>query len=80
MYIEKVGKCQSYLFYYKQIFITMIYNEKIQMLLESLDGKLRILQNGISGAQHLSPSEAHTTLEDARKIVERISELTRINR
>ena len=58
----------------------MIYNEKIQMLLESLDGKLRILQNGISGAQQLSPSEAPTTLEDARKIIERVSELTRINR
>ena len=58
----------------------MIYNEKIQMLLESLDGKLRILQNGISGAQQLSPSEALTTLEDARKVVERIAELTRINR
>jgi len=50
------------------------------MLLESLDGKLRILQNGISGAQHMSPTEAHTTLDDARKVVERISELTRINR
>jgi hypothetical protein len=58
----------------------MIYNEKIQMLLESLDGKLRILQNGISGAQQMSPTEAHTTLDDARKVVERISELTRINR
>jgi hypothetical protein len=58
----------------------MIYNEKIEMLLESLDGKLRILQNGISGAQHMSPSEAHLTLEDARKIVERVAELTRINR
>jgi hypothetical protein len=58
----------------------MIYNEKIQGLLEALDGKLRILQNGITGAQHMSPSEGHTTLEDARKIVERISELTRINR
>ena len=58
----------------------MIYNEKIQMLLESLDGKLRILQKGITGAQSRSPSVAHTTIEDARKIVERISELTRINR
>jgi hypothetical protein len=58
----------------------MIYNEKIQGLLEALDGKLRILQNGITGAQQMSPSEVHTTLEDARKIVERISELTRINR
>ena len=58
----------------------MIYTEQIQNLLESLDGKLRILQNGITGAQSMTPSEAHTTLEDARKVVERISELTRINR
>ncbi len=58
----------------------MIYNEKIQTLLESLDGKLRILQNGITGAQNKTPSAAHTTLEDARKIVERVAELTRINR
>ena len=58
----------------------MIYNEKIQIMLESLDGKLRILQNGITGAQHMSPSEAHQTLEDARKIIERVAELSRINR
>ena len=58
----------------------MMYTEKIQTLLESLDGKLRILQNGINGAQHMSPSQAHTTLEDARKIVERVAELIRINR
>jgi hypothetical protein len=58
----------------------MIYNEKIEMLLESLDGKLRILQNAVNGANQISPSEANTTLEDARKIVERITELNRINR
>jgi hypothetical protein len=58
----------------------MIYNEKIKNLLESIDGKLRILQNGITGAQHLSPSEAHTTLEDARILLERVAELSRINR
>lgn len=58
----------------------MIYDEKIKTLLESIDGKLRILQNGITGAQHLSPSEAHATLEDARILVERVAELTRINR
>ena len=58
----------------------MIYNEKIQMLLESLDGKLRILQNVIKGAQQITPSQAIEVLEDSRKIVERISELTRINR
>lgn len=58
----------------------MIYNEKIQTLLESLDGKLRILQNVIKGAQQITPSQAIEVLEDSRKIVERISELTRINR
>ena len=58
----------------------MIYNEKIQMLLESLDGKLRILQNVIKGAQQITPSQAIEVLEDSRKLVERISELTRINR
>jgi len=58
----------------------MIYNEKIQTLLESLDGKLRILQNVINGAQQITPSQAIEVLEDSRKIVERVTELTRINR
>lgn len=58
----------------------MIYNEKIQTLLEALDGKLRILQNVANGAQQVSPSDINRTIEDARKIVERVSELVRINR
>jgi hypothetical protein len=58
----------------------MIYNEKIQTLLESLDGKLRILQNVANGAQQISPSDVNMTIEDARKIVERVSELVSINR
>lgn len=58
----------------------MIYDEKIQTLLESLDGKLRIVQNVANGSQILSPSDVTTTIEDARKIVERVSELVRINR
>jgi hypothetical protein len=58
----------------------MIYNEKIQTLLEALHGKLRIIQNVANGAQQLSPSEVNTTIEDAKKIVERVSELVSINR
>jgi hypothetical protein len=58
----------------------MIYNEKIQTLLESLDGKLRILQNVANGAQQISPSDVNMTIDDARKIVERVSELVSINR
>jgi hypothetical protein len=58
----------------------MIYNEKIQTLLEALDGKLRILKNVANGAQQLSPTDINQTIDDAQKIVERVSELTRINR
>ena len=58
----------------------MIYTEKIQTLLESLDGKLRILQNVANGAQQISPSDVNMTIDDARKIVERVSELVSINR
>ncbi len=58
----------------------MIYTEKIQTLLESLDGKLRILQNVANGAQQLSPSDINMTINDAKKIVERVSELVSINR
>jgi hypothetical protein len=58
----------------------MNYTEKIQTLLESLDGKLRIIQNVANGAQQLSPSDINKTIEDARKIVERTSELVSIIR
>lgn len=58
----------------------MMYNEKIQTLLEALNGKLRILKNVANGAQQLSPSDINQTIDDAQKIVERISELVRINR
>jgi hypothetical protein len=58
----------------------MIYNEKIQTLLEALDGKLRILQNVANGAQQVSPSDINKTIDDARKIVERVAELVSINR
>lgn len=58
----------------------MMYDEKIQILLESLDGKLRILKNVANGAQQLSPSDINQTIDDAQKIVERVSELVRINR
>jgi hypothetical protein len=48
--------------------------------LESLDGKLRILQSAINGERNISPSDARKTLDEARYTVERITELNRINR
>lgn len=58
----------------------MMYNEKIQNLLQALDGKLRILQNVANGAQQLTPTQVNQTIEDARKIVERAHELASINK
>jgi len=58
----------------------MIYNEQIQILLNSLDGKLRILKNVSNGAQQLSSSDVNIVIDDARKIIERVSELVSINR
>jgi len=58
----------------------MMYNEKIQILLEALNGKLRILKNVANGAQQLSPSNINQTIDDASKIVEKVSELVSINR
>jgi len=58
----------------------MIYNEKIQILLDTLDGKLRILKNVSIGAQQLTPSQIYQTIEDSQKIIEKISELVSINR
>ena len=58
----------------------MMYDEKIQTLLEALEGKLRILKNVANGAQQLSPTSINQTIDDAQKIVERVSELVRINR
>lgn len=58
----------------------MIYNEKILALLETLNGKMRILENAANGSQNISHSDVINTLNDSKKIIERIAELVSINR
>jgi hypothetical protein len=58
----------------------MIYKEKIQGLLESLDMKLKVIQNISNGTMRLEPNEITAVIQDARKITERISELITIER
>jgi hypothetical protein len=69
------------LFIYKNnIFITtMMYNEKILTLLDALKGKLRILDNAANGAQNLTHTDIITTIEDSKKIVERVEDLVSVN-
>lgn len=58
----------------------MMYDEKIQMLLETLNGKMRILENAANGSQTLTHSDVVNTINDSKKIIERISELVSVNR
>jgi len=58
----------------------MIYNEKIQTLLETLDGKLRLLENAANGVQNITHSDIINLISDSKKIVERVSELVSVNR
>lgn len=58
----------------------MIYKDKIQGLLESLDMKLKVIQNISNGTMRLDPKEITAVIHDARKITERISELIGIER
>lgn len=58
----------------------MMYNEKILTLLDALKGKLRILDNAANGAQNLTHADIITTIEDSKKIVERVEDLVSVNR
>ena len=58
----------------------MIYNEKIQTLLDSLHGKLKVLQSVANGTQQMDYDSLNQTIEDSRKLVERVSDLVGINR
>jgi len=58
----------------------MIYKEKVQNLLEVLNGKLRILEAVTTGAMRLSAQETNAIVKDAQKISENISEIISIER
>ncbi len=58
----------------------MIYKEKVQNLLEVLNGKLRILEAVTTGAMRLSAQETNTIVKSAQKISENISEIIGIER
>jgi hypothetical protein len=58
----------------------MIYKEKVQNLLEVLNGKLRILEAVTTGAMRLSAQETNVIVKDAQKISENISEIISIER
>ena len=48
----------------------MIYDEKIQAMLDTLNGKLRILENAANGSQNVTHSDIINTINDSKKIIE----------
>lgn len=58
----------------------MIYKEKVQNLLEVLNGKLRILEAVTTGAMRLSASETNKIVKDAQKISDNLLEIISIER
>jgi hypothetical protein len=58
----------------------MIYKQQIQGLLESLEGKLRLIENVATGAMKLSNDEVIALIEQTKKIRERMSDLIAIER
>ena len=58
----------------------MIYKEKVQNLLEVLNGKLRILEAVTTGAMRLSADEANKIVKDAQRISDNLSEIISIER
>lgn len=58
----------------------MIYKEKIESLLETLDGKLKVISNVANGGVRISAEELNVLINDCLKIKNRIQELISIER
>jgi hypothetical protein len=57
-----------------------MYKQKIQGLLEVLEGKLRMIENVSTGALKMSNAEVENLISQTKNIREQISELVRIER
>lgn len=58
----------------------MVYREKIQSLIQSLEAKLNIIQNVANGKMRLDANQLDTVLNECKSITDRISELISIER
>ena len=56
----------------------MWYKEQVENHLSSLEGKLRIIENVVTGAMRLSHEELLQIINDTKKVAERIGEFISI--
>lgn len=68
------------LFLLFKIFISMIYKQRVQSLLETLEVKLRIIESIASGQMKMSQTEVAQLINNAKNIREQISEIVRLEK
>jgi hypothetical protein len=56
----------------------MRYKEQVENHLSSLEGKLRIIENVVTGAMRMSHEELLQVIEDTKKVSQRIAEFVSI--
>ena len=56
----------------------MRYKEQVENHLSSLEGKIRIIENVVTGAMRMSHEELLQVINDTKKVVERIGEFVSI--
>lgn len=58
----------------------MIYKEKLQTLIQALEGKINIIQHVANGKMRLDANQLDTVLNECKSITNRISELISLER
>lgn len=58
----------------------MIYKEKLQTLIQALEGKITIIQHVANGKMRLDTNQLDTVLNECKSITNRISELLSLER
>jgi hypothetical protein len=58
----------------------MVYKKQIQNLLESLDAKIRLIDNVSKGVMRMESNDVNQLIDQTKKIVEQISNLISIER
>ena len=53
----------------------MVYKERIQQLLEALNGKLDVIEKVSSGSLRLSKEDVTKVINETKQLVERVSNL-----
>ena len=58
----------------------MVYKQKVLALLESLEGKLRIIENVASGAIHMDAQQVNQIIQQIKGIREQLYDLISVER